>query len=686
MKVYSLRLSSALFGSILTALSFSQTTGGEIRPYRQLETGPAVVMNTADFSPQIVVPGEYPAKPSSPNESPAPIKNGFPNNLKAGSVTSKAVAKLGPKFPAIGFTGWVPPDPDLAVGPNHVIATVNSDVAFFNKSTGAKTFQQTMDANGFFNNVGVQSDFTFDPKCYFDKLSQRFFVVVLEADFGSAQISKILLAVSDDADPNGTWFKYRIEAKVVEGSNNFWLDYPGFGMTKDAVVFTGNMFPFASGNGFASIIVLPKAPLLTGGSSTGQYLKDANMFTVQVARTADATQTVMYGASAINTSSIRLVAIANLVGTPSLGAKDVTVPVWARPSPVPAGGGRQLDGLDGRLFNLHFRSGSIVAAHNTKAADGRMKARWYEFATNNWPASGSPALRQSGDILLSGTNTHMPAINKNAAGDISVIYSRSNASTNPETCISTRFASDALGTIGAPQVLMTSSGTYGGAGVNRWGDYFGCEIDPVDNLTFWGIGMVAGPGGNWLTHINKWSVSSGQAALLVDPNAVSLVQGLSFGGDLTSLTGSDNNRYSVRSILIDNTGNETTNGTNAIGQVASFQVDFDLDLSAGEVSDLKAVVEANVNLSGPTGQIFAYDWGTGTFKSVGSFAMSTTDKTATISIPRTQLASYVDPTGNVRLLIRAFSPVRGGRPSRIPPQFMFNVDRVGLAPGFIAPP
>jgi hypothetical protein len=52
-------------------------------------------------------------------------------------------------------------------------------------------------------------------------------VLFLEADFAN-QVSKLLFAVSDDGDPNGTWFKYRIEAKVTEGANTFWLDYPGF--------------------------------------------------------------------------------------------------------------------------------------------------------------------------------------------------------------------------------------------------------------------------------------------------------------------------------------------------------------------------------------------------------------------------------------------------------------------------
>ena len=685
MEMRSIKWTTSFVIGAIAATSFSQTTSNEvILPYRQIPTGPATVMNTAEFSPQIKERFEFTARPLSPNETPKVIPVGKSNNLRAGNVTTTKRGQLRAKFPGIGFTGFVPPDPDLAVGPNHIVAVVNSDVAFFNKATGLKTFQQSGDGNGFFNNIGVTSDFTFDPKCYFDRLSQRFFVLFLE--LGAAD-SKVLLAVSDDADPNGTWFKYRIEAKVTEGSNTWWLDYPGFAVNKDAVVFTGNMFPLGgSASGvFTSIAVLPKAPLLTGGSSTASYIKDTTMFTLQVARTADASQSIIYGAATASTSSIRMTALTNLTGTPTLQKADVTVPVFGLPSDVPAASGRMLDGLDGRLYNAHFRGGRLVTAHTVKHTDGRMKARWYEFAVNNWPNSGTPSLRQAGDILLGGTNTHMPAINTNSAGDISVIFSRNNASTNPETCIAVRFATDPLNTMGAPQVIATSAGTYGGAGFNRWGDYFGCEIDPVDNLTFWGIGMVGAVGGNWTTHINKWSVSSGAGAVLVDPLGESLVQGTHMGGDLISISASDNNKYSLRSILIDRSGQETTSGIAAVGQVASFQVDFDLDLTQGAVVDLKAVIEASVNSSGPTGQIFAYNWNTGTFKSIGNFSMSSSDRTATISIPRTSISNYVDATGQVRILVRAFAPVRGGRPSRIPPQFIFNVDRVALSPGFQAP-
>lgn len=52
-------------------------------------------------------------------------------------------------FVGITNTGWRPPDPTLAVGPDHIVATTNGAIAFFDKD-GTLTFQDEIEgANGF---------------------------------------------------------------------------------------------------------------------------------------------------------------------------------------------------------------------------------------------------------------------------------------------------------------------------------------------------------------------------------------------------------------------------------------------------------------------------------------------------------------------------------------------------------
>lgn len=59
---------------------------------------------------------------------------GAPNDLVAGKTLDEGRTNVTNVFPAITATGWVPPDPTLAVGPNHVVVTVNSKVAFYTKA------------------------------------------------------------------------------------------------------------------------------------------------------------------------------------------------------------------------------------------------------------------------------------------------------------------------------------------------------------------------------------------------------------------------------------------------------------------------------------------------------------------------------------------------------------------------
>ena len=128
------------------------------------------------------------------------------------------------------------------------------ELAFFTKN-GTKTFQQRLDNSGnpgFFEPIGG-GNFTFDPKCFYDHYSNRFFVLALET-YGSTQ-SYITFAVSDDDDPNGVWYKYRTPSVVQVGSTTYWVDYPGLGFDQDGFYVTGNLFRLSGGgSGTAGVL------------------------------------------------------------------------------------------------------------------------------------------------------------------------------------------------------------------------------------------------------------------------------------------------------------------------------------------------------------------------------------------------------------------------------------------------
>ena len=162
------------------------------------------------------VPGPHPrpAKFLPPHKKPNFPEVGPPNQLTAGGGISNTAIHDESGFDAISNTAWNPPDPSLAVGPNHIVATVNMAIAFYDKD-GNEEFSALLNDSGdpgFFEDIGA-GGFTFDPKCFYDQHSQRFVVLALEYYSGESWIT---IAVSDDSDPNGVWYKYRTWSVVSD--------------------------------------------------------------------------------------------------------------------------------------------------------------------------------------------------------------------------------------------------------------------------------------------------------------------------------------------------------------------------------------------------------------------------------------------------------------------------------------
>jgi len=68
-------------------------------------------------------------------------------------------------------------------------------------------------------------------------------------------------------------------------------------------------------------------------------------------------------------------------------------------------------------------------------------------------------------------------------GDIGVGFSQSSRSIHPAIAFTGRVPSDPLNTLALPAKIVAGMGSQ--IGENRWGDYSGLAIDPVDDCTFW---------------------------------------------------------------------------------------------------------------------------------------------------------------------------------------------------------
>lgn len=479
---------------------------------------PGRTINTFDFLPQINKRQSVVLRAIT-HKMRDPLPHTEPNTLPVGGMLNEERGNLLSRFPAIGFTGFRPPDPDLGVGPNHIVAVVNSSLAFYTKA-GNQDFQQ--DFETFFQTFFPQGgSFLFDPKVHYDRHAGRFVVIVLDFD-ASTQRSRVLLAVSDDNNPNGNWHQYAIDVKTTVSGSVCWGDYPGFGYNKDGYVVALNLFTFA-GDAFRGVrlTTIRKSSVLNGGTAaTTAFVNTAgDSFSLQAAEVFDAAVSKMYLMNTASTSQIKIWTLDGLDGTPAAPTtQNVTVPSFVFPpaTGAPSSGGRLLDELDGRLINVAYRGAKLLTVHAVQATtDSRNRIRWYEFTQ---PLAAAATLAQSGEVIeptTANNHFHMGAISKNAAGDIGLIFTRSGTNIVADIMRTARKASDPVGTMGNPVLVQGSVGpTYGfSAQVNRWGDYAGLRVDPNDDATFWGIHMNGDTGTLWKTEVFSFAVTPTLASL-----------------------------------------------------------------------------------------------------------------------------------------------------------------------------
>ncbi|NNF35410.1 MAG: hypothetical protein HKN68_14970, partial [Saprospiraceae bacterium] len=155
---------------------------------------------------------------NNPNWSPTPNKQALGEKPQ-----SQALTGLGTNFDAVTIdaSGFIPPDPIGAAGQNHLVNVVNVNIEWYTKA-GVQQNSQTLQT--FFSSATA----TFDPKVIYDQYADRFVVVTLERAGGDEMVinpandqSRILVAVSNDGDPNNGWNFLTINSLVNQGGNNY---------------------------------------------------------------------------------------------------------------------------------------------------------------------------------------------------------------------------------------------------------------------------------------------------------------------------------------------------------------------------------------------------------------------------------------------------------------------------------
>jgi len=152
-----------------------------------------------------------------------------------------------------------PPDQALCVGNGFVVESVNTAIAVF-KTDGTRIAGPTA-LNQFFGLAPeviratplVFGDFTSDPRCYFDRATNRFFVILLQLDVDPATgnftgPSHQLIAVSKTGDPTGGFNIFRLTT-TRDGEQNCpcFGDQPLLGADANGFYLSANSFSLVDG-------------------------------------------------------------------------------------------------------------------------------------------------------------------------------------------------------------------------------------------------------------------------------------------------------------------------------------------------------------------------------------------------------------------------------------------------------
>ncbi len=490
--------------------TFMGTTGN-------LKDFPLYDVNNDNSDSSIIVPQQVNVLPQEENTTTSPT---IIQNLQTepGGITALPILQ---NFQGSnqGQSGYLPPDPTGAVGPDHYVHSVNSIVKIFDK-TGNLVYGP-ISLGGF---LGISSN-NGDPIVMYDQLADRWFVSEfgnLGGDLGLA------VGVSVTNDPTGAYNVYQFDM----GS---FPDYPHYGLWHDGYYGTANY----SNQGETAAFVMERDVILAGGAEPKVVLFDlpevvSNPLNVKSAEPANLLGTeidtnlpgyITYlqddgWASAITYDHLKVWEID--MDWNNVANSTISDPLEIPTDPFDAGevfgegnGAIKQPGTSQRLsghggivsFAANYRPfedhNSWLITFNTFIdANETGGIRWIELRNDDF--SPWEIFQEGTYSIADGHSRLMSTSAMDAEGNIALAYTTASENLKVSLRYTGRFDGDPLG-----QMTLDETVIFNGNGVrtnnNRYGDYAHMTLDP-DNFTFWSTADYFQSNNYWATRIASFRV------------------------------------------------------------------------------------------------------------------------------------------------------------------------------------
>ncbi len=461
-----------------------------------------------------------------PNESSigldeSPLTSKFIDEVQlqksqAAQVDSSILLK---SFEGIQMTNSIPPDPYIAVGPNHIILVVNSTFRICKKNG---EIVKTIAASDWFESA-LNGASPFDPKVIYDQFSNRWVMVWLHADDGT-KIASYLVSVSDDDDPTGTWFNYSFNASLNGSTDEAtWADYQGVGYDDKVIYITSNQWTFDDlsttqseysfkGNKLRAIA---KDQLYSNSGGAVEWIDFWNIrhsassgdliYKLRPARMfSSSNDYYLLARSPYSTGQyVLLYKLSSIFSSPKLTVSSVAVSNYSTPSDANQLGGSgtlliEISGSDFVSEPLYY-NGSLYHTFATKNSSGNNSAlRYISINTSTNKKNEDISIEREGSWY------YYPAVAVDKNENVIITFSRSGYDEYPAAYyISKPFGSTQFNN---SKILKNGIGNYvnkGSGTRNRWGDYNGVWNDPSDMNNIWLFTEFSARTNTWGTWVGK---------------------------------------------------------------------------------------------------------------------------------------------------------------------------------------
>lgn len=433
-----------------------------------------------------------------------------------------------------GFSATVPPDADMAAGPDHLIVVANIAFEIYDKkgnslSGGPVPFAQFFDGTPGCTAFDGGFAAVFDPDVVYDTVNDRF---ILGIDGNGTDFC---VAATQTGDPIGGWNRFGFPTNI----NGAFFDFPHMGVGEQAIFMGSNQFggalPFGfQGRVFAMnkddlysgnplrVVTRELAPpgleginnvKLDGTPQPSQQQPVGTPFYIMSENFDGKVHSVYSWDDPFGADTWALegdVDLAAASGVPCEGQSCFPIS-WPQKGSVEILAGNDFRGQETEYRNGYLWTTQTISCNPGKGT--RNCVRWAQID----PTSVEPAPDQTAFPLDASVNgvvqagvfgsdfdyRSFPSIAANSCNDMAVGYSysrapgKAGATWYPSIFVTGRQSADPLGYVGGERMLKKAKTAYssfqdnGGTAPERWGDYTGMTLDP-DGTTFWYAGQYAG--------------------------------------------------------------------------------------------------------------------------------------------------------------------------------------------------